>query len=57
MSVETAPALNRMRELLDRPALHPFEEFPLDRKPSLGELFGEKRSAPAAESDKPSGPL
>ena|SRR5688572_2935268 len=45
----TFDALNRMRALLDRPPLHPFEEFPLERKPSFDELAVKK----PIQGDKP----
>ena len=38
----TFDALNRMRARLDRPPLHPLEQFPLERKPALAELFKPK---------------
>jgi len=41
-----------MRALLDRPALHPQEQFPLEQKPSLDELFGKKPKPPATGNDK-----
>jgi hypothetical protein len=47
----TFDSLNRMRALLDRPALHPQEEFPLERKPALGELIGKKQKAPDKPAD------
>ena len=48
----TFDALNRMRALLDR-APRPLEQFPLERKPSLDELFRTKRNSPPPASGKP----
>jgi hypothetical protein len=47
----TFGALNRMRGLLDRPPLHPLEEFPLERRPSLDELIAKKQRAPEQASE------
>jgi hypothetical protein len=38
----TFDALNRMRGLLDRSPLHPMDEFPLERRPSLPDVLKKK---------------
>jgi hypothetical protein len=47
----TFDALNRMRERFDRPPLHPFDQFPLERKPALDELFTRRPKPSHAAAD------
>lgn len=54
--LSTFDALNRMRALLDGPALHPYEQFPLERKPSIHELCGKARRLPECGGEQPESP-
>jgi hypothetical protein len=49
----TFDALNRMRERLGRSAFHPLEEFPMQRKPPLRELFTQKPATTKTDTERP----